>query len=168
MQKHEIECQHCGAKFESGRSNTMYCSNSCKTRASQIRTKGDPEIKIKFEQHEFDELSEIANDFELSVEELVKFRSLSTGNNSNHEKDIIKAMELDNKKLRAELSLYTKSPSEGYFLDVSEAEKVEMRDAINNSRVLSKLDSDITKKIQSAVYYCKELEDMNPGLFKKR
>ena len=167
MQKHEIECQHCGAKFESTRSNTMYCSNSCKTRASQIRTKGDPEIKIKFEQHEFDELSEIANDFELSVEELVKFRSLSMGK-KKVEDDVIKAMELDNKKLRAELSLYTKSPSEGYILDVSEAEKVEMRDAINNSRVLSKLDSDITKKIQSAVYYCKELEDMNPGLFKKR
>jgi len=167
MQKHEIECQHCGAKFESTRSNAMYCSNSCKTRASQIRTKGDPEIKIKFEQHEFDELSEIANDFELSVEELVKFRSLSMGK-KKVEDDVIKAMELDNKKLRAELSLYTKSPSEGYILDVSEAEKVEMRDAINNSRVLSKLDSDITKKIQSAVYYCKELEDMNPGLFKKR
>ena len=45
MKKHKINCHHCDQEFESERSDAKYCSDSCKTRASQIRLKENPVIK---------------------------------------------------------------------------------------------------------------------------
>ncbi len=160
MQKHKINCQQCGEEFESARSDAMYCSNSCKTRASQIRTKGNPVIKMKFEQHEFENLCEIAKEFDLSVEELVKYRSMLTAGDLNRSNDLYEELESEIKKLKAELSLHTKSQSAGIFLDVNESEKNDLLNAIKNIKLLSNIKGNLSYKIAAAVHGCYQYEKL--------
>jgi len=67
MQKHKTNCQQCGQEFKSNRSDAKYCSNSCKTRASQLRLNKNTVINITYDEDEHEQLSEIAEIFDLSI-----------------------------------------------------------------------------------------------------
>lgn len=160
MQKHKINCHHCGLEFESSRSDAMYCSLSCKTRASQIRSKKKPGITISFAQDEFEELTETAKEFNLSVDDLIKYRSMITNDDLIQANVLNEELVLEKKKLKAELSLHTKTKSDGIYLDIDDKHKQSILKVINSSRFLNGIDGDLTTKIFMAVVYFSELEKL--------
>ncbi len=158
MKNHQLICQQCGQEFESSRSDAKYCSQSCKTRASQIRSEKKPVVKINFEQHEYEELLVTANDFNLSIEELVKYRSMLTSDDLKHADEMYKKQQYEIKMLKAELSLHTKSPSSGIYLDLSDKQKLNLFNVINQSKEISKIVCSFPEKIYATVLYCCKLE----------
>ncbi len=164
MQKHKINCQHCGQEFESSRSDAMYCSNSCKTRASQIKSNKNPVVKISYKQQEFEDLSETAKGFDLTVEELIKLRGMITNDDLNQADGTNKEMVKEIKRLKAELSMYKKTPSAGIFLDLSDNQKLNLNNKISDSSLLNKIEGGLTNKILAAVLSFCEMEKVMNGL----
>ena len=164
MQKHKTNCQHCGQEFESNRSDAKYCSKSCKSRASQLRLNKNPVINITYDEDELEQLSEIAEIFDLSIEELVKHKSLLTEANIHQSNDLLNALELEIKQLKAELSIYTKTPGEGIFLNYDKTEQSTFFESMKQCKILEKYDSDIKNNIQLVICYCIALEEANKKL----
>lgn len=159
MRKHKKNCKHCGQEFEPTRSDAMYCSNSCKTRASQIRSKQNPIVEISFEQHELEELYETAEEFDLSLVELIKYKSLLNPDSLSFSDQMVDDLELENRKLRAELSMHTKKRGQGIFLDLTEAEEKSLLNTIDDIQMLKILKGNLSYKIYGAIIGCFQLEE---------
>jgi hypothetical protein len=101
--------------------------------ASRERTQSSPKntVSAEYTDTEFSQLRKTAKNAGISLEDLVKYRSLlDVGNIENKKREI---MELKNNmtRLKAHLSVYTKSPGTGIFLPVDEKTKEEMQLALS-------------------------------------
>ena len=127
MKKYTLKCQHCGEMFETSRKNTKYCSDSCRVMASRERKQNiDSEktsVLVNYSEAEFNQLMQNAKSAGLSIEELVKYRSLITNVEIESNNSEIDTLKKEVAKLKAHLSIYTHKPSEGIFLEADELER---------------------------------------------
>jgi len=134
MKNYKIACSNCGNEFTSSRKDAKYCSDSCRVTASRERKQNEITTKtsvfVKFSDTEYSQLGKIAKSAGISVEDMVKYRSLvSLGDIGSKEKEIT-ALKEEVIKLKAHLSVYTKKSASGIFLPVNEDEKEFLKDVV--------------------------------------
>lgn len=123
MRKYSLTCAYCDSEFESGRSDALYCSNSCRTMNSRDNKQKDQAAAIITLKYNNDENQTIRNKADISgmtMEEYIKFISLNSS--KDYSKYIVEVNELRtlNKELKAKLLFYTDSLEQGLFLDINE------------------------------------------------
>ncbi len=134
MKTHEVICQHCGEKFQSTRKDAKYCSDSCRVMASRDRKQekmnDKTSITVKFSDAEYKQLTETAISAGISVQEMVKYRSLASLENIESKDSEIRTLKEKIKKLKAHLSIYAKDPTSlGIFIPVDEGFHIEIAQA---------------------------------------
>ncbi len=138
---YELTCQQCGKKFQSSRKGTKYCGNSCRVLASQKRkekneTGKKTTISIDYSPTEHQKLLRVSKSTGISVEDMIKFRSLvSTGTIESKEKSI-ETLKKEITKLKAHLSFYTQKPLNGLFLPLTEKNKEEILFQVKELKIL--------------------------------
>ncbi len=132
MNKHQLKCQHCGVEFTSERSNTKYCSDSCRTMASRKRAEqdslanGTKEITIEYSANELKQLQTESGFAGLPLEQFIKLKSLLTQIKLNENKDKMQKLNEEINRLKVRLSLYTNEPSNGIYVKVDRRLKAEI------------------------------------------
>ena len=134
MKNYELTCQHCEEKFQSTRKDAKYCSDSCRVMASRNRKQekmnDKTSITVKFSDVEYKKLTETAKSAGISVQEMVKYRSLASFKNIDTKDSEIRTLKENIKKLKAHLSIYTKDPSSlGIFIPVDDGFNIEIAQA---------------------------------------
>ncbi len=134
MKNYNVKCQYCGKMFKSTRKDAKYCSDSCRVMASRERTQSVQNNKntvlVDYSDTEHNQLSKKAKSAGISVEDMIKYRSLvSLGDIESKAKEIA-TLEKEVVKLKAHLSVYTKKPAEGIFLPVDEFDKKMIEDSL--------------------------------------
>ncbi len=126
MKKYDLTCQYCGENFQSSRKNTKYCSDSCRVMASNQRKKeGEEEntekksVSVEFSAKEYAQLQDTAKAAGITVQEMVKYRSLVLGKSIELREKENETLKKEIAKLKAHLSLYTKKHVSGIFLPAS-------------------------------------------------
>ena len=144
MKNYELKCQHCGQQFQSSRKDTKYCSDSCRVMASRDRKQETEEnngemkpVTVEYSVTEYANILKIAESADITVGEMVKFRSLVPANYLEAKENEINALKKEITKLKAHLSLYIKKPADGIFLPVSKSDKTDISFQVEELRLLA-------------------------------
>ncbi len=162
MNKHQLKCQHCGVEFTSERSNTKYCSDSCRTMASRKRAEqdslanGTKEITIEYSANELKQLQTESGFAGLPLEQFIKLKSLLTQIKLNENKDKLQQLNEEINRLKVRLSLYTNEPSNGIYIKVDRKLKAEIFEEMSENFPDMTLDEAITYVILN---YNKDIKD---------
>jgi hypothetical protein len=162
MRKYQFKCQHCGVEFMAERSNTKYCSDSCRTMASRKRAEqdslvnGTEEITIEYSSKEIKQLQTEADFTGLPLEQFIKLKSLLTKTRINDNKNKVQQLTEEINRLKVRLSLYTNESSDGIYIKVDRELKAEIFEEMSNSFPDMTIDEAITYVVLN---YNEDIED---------
>lgn len=108
MNNHKLICQYCNESFEAKRSDAKYCSNSCKTMASNARLNGEGHeiISLRFDTEDLQTLRDEAARIPMGLEKYIITKSLTQISTVMDFKEKMRKLQKENDELKVSLSYF--------------------------------------------------------------